>query len=414
MSTNTTIETVLNSIENLSLPVEKQEFTKVPGGYEVSYKGSKWFTGTKPNHDFIPPKDFRFPGNTTAVPINPKGPTEMPQTLTADYTDYRFKHFLAHTTLTKEHPLEEYDHIDCAFRADPEKKALFAAISSKKDLTPSIGTEVHGVQLSLLSDTQKDELALWAAERGVLVFRDQDFVYQSPEFLKEYGSHFGRLHVHSFGSHVKEHPEILSNLRDSNNTVFDNYSAGMLTTTRWHSDMTYEKNPMGTTFLCALEVPETGGDTLYLNSMDAYDKLSDPMKAFLEGLDALHSGQRQAVHGIKTSVYRRDLVDTVHPIIRKHPVTGRKALWFPPEYITGIVGLKNEESNAITAMLYSHLQSSLDFHTRVKWEKDTVVVYDNRMVMHSVVLDYPLGVNEKRHHIRITPQAEKPIPARSG
>lgn len=91
------------------------------------------------------------------------------------------------------------------------------------------------------------------------------------------------------------------------------------------------RNPMGTTFLCALEVPETGGDTLYLNSMDAYDKLSDPMKTFLEGLDALHSGQRQAVHGVKTGVYRRDLVDTVHPIVRKHPVTGRKALWFPPE-----------------------------------------------------------------------------------
>lgn len=195
--------------------------------------------------------------------------------------------------------------------------------------------------------------------------------------------------------------------------------------------MTYEKNPMGTTFLAVLEAPETGGDTLYLNSMEAYDKLSDPMKKFLEGLDALHSGQCQAVHGKKSSPYRRELVDTVHPIVRKHPVTGHKALWFPPEYISGIVGLKNEESDAITDMLYRHLQTGLDFHTRVKWEKGTVVVYDNRMVyvvqaattlvqfeltisrMHSVVLDYPLGENEKRHHIRITPQAERPIPARS-
>lgn len=108
-------------------------------------------------------------------------------------------------------------------------------------MTPSIGTEVRGVQLSSLSSQQKDELALWAAERGVLVFRDQDFVDQSPEFLKEYGSHFGRLHVHSFGSHMKGHPEILSNLRDNDKTVFDHYGAGYLTTTRWHSDMTYEK-----------------------------------------------------------------------------------------------------------------------------------------------------------------------------
>ena len=108
------------------------------------------------------------------------------------------------------------------------------------DMTPCIGTEVKGLQLSSLTGSQKDELSLWAAERGVLVFRDQDFVYQSPEFLKQYGSHFGRLHVHSFGSHAKEHPEILSNLRDNDKTAFDHYSAGMLTTTRWHSDMTYE------------------------------------------------------------------------------------------------------------------------------------------------------------------------------
>lgn len=91
MPTNTTTETMLSSIESLSLPAEEQEFTKVPGGYEVSYKGSKWFTGTKPNHDFIPPKDFRFPGNTTEVPINPKGPTEIPQSLTADYNDVSYR-----------------------------------------------------------------------------------------------------------------------------------------------------------------------------------------------------------------------------------------------------------------------------------------------------------------------------------
>jgi sulfonate dioxygenase len=64
-------------------------------------------------------------------------------------------------------------------------------------------------------------------------------------------------------------------------------------------------------------------------------------------------------------------------------------------------------------MLYSHLERGLEFHTRAKWEKGTVVVYDNRIVLHSVVLDYALPPNEKRHHIRITAQAEVPIPARS-
>ncbi|KAF2107702.1 hypothetical protein BDV96DRAFT_693192 [Lophiotrema nucula] len=413
MATTTVTET--KPAETISLSVEdKPKYTKVPGGWEVSYKGYTWFTGTIPNEDFVPPPDFEISSMSEQVPINPKGQTELPQKLNVDYTKYKYEHFLAHTTLTKETPYEPYDHVDCAGRADPEKKSLFAAIKEKKDMTPNIGTEVRGVQLSQLTSAQKDELSLWAAERGVLVFRDQDFVDQSPEFLKQYGSHFGRLHVHSFGSHVKGHPEILSNLRDSDKTVFDSYSAGMLTTTRWHSDMTYEANPMGTTFLAALSVPDCGGDTLYLNSMAAYDALSTPMKSFLETLSAIHSGARQSVHGKKKSPYRRDLVESIHPLIRKHPVTGRKALWFPPEYISGIVGLKREESNAITDMLYRHLQGSLDFHTRVKWEEGTVVVYDNRMVMHSVVLDYPLGEGEKRHHIRITPQAERPVPASRG
>jgi sulfonate dioxygenase len=81
---------------------------------------------------------------------------------------------------------------------------------------------------------------------------------------------------------------------------------------------------MGTTFLCAVEVPDCGGDALYLNSMDAYDKVSPQIQSLLETLSAVHSGEQQAVHGVKTSVYRRQFVETIHPIVRKHPVTGRK------------------------------------------------------------------------------------------
>jgi len=395
-------ETITKAAETIGLPVEKGE------------SKPRWHSSLKePNLNYVPPKDFKVPGNTVAVPLNPKGPTELPQTLNVDYTNYEFEDFLPYITLTEEPALEPYTHVDPGSRADPEKKSLFSVVKEKKNMTPSIGTEVKGVQLSSLNDQQKDELALWAAERGVLVFRDQDFVHQTPEWLKEYGSYFGRLHVHTFGHHIKGHPEILSNLRDTDKTVFDNYSAGQLTTTRWHSDMTYEKNPMGTTFLCALEVPEDGGDTLYLNSMDAFDKLSPTMQNILEGLSAVHSGAEQQTHGVKTSVYRRPLVETVHPIVRKHPVTGRKILWFPPEYVTQIVGLKKEENNAIKQMLFDHLGRSLDFHTRVKWEKGTVVVYDNRAVLHSVVLDYALTDGARRHHIRLTPQAEVPIPARA-
>jgi alpha-ketoglutarate-dependent taurine dioxygenase len=121
------------------------------------------------------------------------------------------------------------------------RRKLFSPPSKGKKRYHSSRNRDQGSPAELLSDNQKNELALYAAERGLLVFRDQYFVHQSPYFLKQYDTHFGRLHVHSFGYHAAGHREILSNLCDSNKAVFDHYSAGMLTTTRWHSDTTYER-----------------------------------------------------------------------------------------------------------------------------------------------------------------------------
>jgi hypothetical protein len=91
MSTTTVTETVPVTAETLTLPInDEPQYSKVPGGWEVKFKGYKWFTGTAPNLDFVPPSDFKFPGNLSAVAINPKGPTELPQELTADYIDVSF------------------------------------------------------------------------------------------------------------------------------------------------------------------------------------------------------------------------------------------------------------------------------------------------------------------------------------
>jgi len=275
-------------------------------------------------------------------------------------------------------------------------------------MTPAIGTEVWNAQLSQLTPKQKDELALYVAERGLVVFRKQDFCSKGADFMKEYGSHFGPLHVHQFGQHVKGSPELVIVFRDDEKTYLDNAVSGSLSTTRWHSDMTYELNPPATTFLCSLSTPECGGDTLYMNAMAAYDALSKPMQEFVEGLSAVHAGTPQTMMASKTNLVRRPALDTIHPVVRKHPVTGRKALWVNHAYVTKIVGLKEEESDVILKMLLDHIAKGLDFHTRVKWEEDSVVVYDNRMVQHSIVLDYPLGDGGRRHLIRVTPQGERP------
>ncbi|KAJ9131792.1 TauD-domain-containing protein [Pleurostoma richardsiae] len=359
--------------------------------------------------DWVPPADFKFPDTMVEMPLNLRGPTEVPQKTQRDYAaeNYEWTDYLPYSSVTGDLPLDAYDHIDPASRADPEKKSLFSVLGERKDVTPNIGTEVGG-QLSTLTDQQKDELALYVAERGVVIFRNQDFLRRGTGFIKEFASHFGRLHVHQFGPHVRGNSELTVLLRDSDDSHFDNNAAGKLTTTGWHSDMTYEINPPGTTFLACMTTPQSGGDTLYLNAMSAYDRLSEPMKKFLEGLTAIHEGTPQTAGARKSNIIRRPALDTVHPVIRKHPVTGRKGIFVTPTYVKKICELKQEESDAVLKMIFDHIKSGLDFHTRVKWEPGTIVLYDNRMVMHSVTLDYPLGEKVQRHMMRITPQGERP------
>ncbi|KAI9710160.1 MAG: hypothetical protein M1820_002962 [Bogoriella megaspora] len=324
---------------------------------------SKVYTSYIPNADFVPPKDFVFLSSLQEVPINPKGPTEIPEKTKRDYAkeEYKYKDFLPHVTLTSEPALSPYKQIDVASRADPEKEALFAAIPNRVDMTPNIGTEVRGVQLSQFTAKQKDELALYAAERGMVVFRNQDFVDQGIEWVKAFGTYFGRLHAHQWGPHPEGHPDLDVGYRDSDkDSYFDNQAEGALNTVTWHTDISYEVNPPCTTFLCFLNGPERGGDTLYANCMTAYDRLSPPMQQFLEGLSVVHSGTAQSLLAVKTSLPRRPTIDTVHPVVRKHPVTGRKALWVNKLHTDRIVGVKKPESDLILNFLYDHIHRGID------------------------------------------------------
>jgi sulfonate dioxygenase len=180
----------------------------------------------------------------------------------------------------------------------------------------------------------------------------------------------------------------------------------------WHSDVTYEINPPSTTFLFILDLPETeagysGGDTLFISQVEAYKRLSPQFQAFLEGLEAVHSGYEQAADArLAGGHVRREPVANVHPVIRVHPVTGEKALFVNEQFTRYIVGLKKEESDAVLRFLYDFIAKSADIQVRVKWEKGTVVVWDNRITAHSALHDF--DPTERRHAVRITPRAEKP------
>jgi len=199
-------------------------------------------------------------------------------------------------------------------------------------LTPTLGTEVKGVQLSSLSDAGKDQLARYVAERKVVAFRDQDFADLSiPDALK-FGGYFGQHHVHPTSGSPKGHPEIHLVHRAAGDTSADEYFSTRTSSVAWHTDVSYEAQPPGTTFLYILDKPETGGDTLFANTVEAYNRLSPLFQQRLHGLQAVHSAIEQANASVgKGSVKRREPVYHAHPIVRTHPVTGEKALYINPQ-----------------------------------------------------------------------------------
>lgn len=304
-------------------------------------------------------------------------------------------------------PLEPFEHYDHGKDADPTFPNLIPSSAKVEHLTPTIGTEVSGVQLSTLSAAGKDELARYVAERKVVAFRNQDFADLPIDKALEFGGYFGRHHIHPTSGSPAGHPEIHLVHRGAGDKSHETFFEKRVSSVAWHSDITYEQQPPGTTFLYILDTPEVGGDTLFADTVEAYNRLSPSFQKLLHGLKATHSGIEQVNASVKKgSIKRREPVVNVHPIVRTHPVTGEKSLFINPQFTREIVGLKKEESDAILNFLYEHIAWGADFHARVKWAEGTVVVWDNRVVQHTALVDWKSG--QRRHLARITPQAEIP------
>ncbi|KAJ7595449.1 hypothetical protein C8J56DRAFT_922338 [Mycena floridula] len=308
-------------------------------------------------------------------------------------------------------PTELFEHTDPGSRADRAKPHLLTANTAVHHLSPYIGTEVSGIQISELSKEGLDELALYAAERKLLLFRDQDFKDLTPERQIEIAGHFGPIQRHPTSGNVKGFPEFHVVYRDAEHDRFREYIGGNRANfTSWHSDVSYEKQTPGTTFFFILDQPETGGDTLFLSQVEAYNRLSPEFKKRLEGLRALHSAVPQAEHSrSRGGPVRREPVETEHPVVRQHPVTGEKALYINQGFTKHIVGYRTEESEYLLKFLFDHIAKGADFQVRATYKPGSVVVWDNRLTAHSATGDFDKDI--RRHAVRLTPQAEVPIPA---
>ncbi|CCM01507.1 uncharacterized protein FIBRA_03563 [Fibroporia radiculosa] len=272
--------------------------------------------------------------------------------------DYKYANYKPYFPDLKWEPLGEQAVTDRGLFADSDKKALFSAAAKVQHLTPAIGTEITGLDLRQLSNTQKDELALLVAERGVVFFRDQEIsIHEQLELAR----HFGPLHKHATTPVPREpgleevHVVYNDSSRRPDSTTFSKLEL-------WHSDVSYEIQPPSTTSLKVITGPPYGGDTLWSSGYALYSSFSPGFQKYLEGLSAVHSAVAQA-DGSRAAGFtvRREPIETVHPVVRVHPATGWKSVYVNPGFTRRIVGLPKAESDAVLDLLFRQISENPDF-----------------------------------------------------
>ncbi|MDT3670351.1 MAG: TauD/TfdA family dioxygenase [Aromatoleum sp.] len=249
-------------------------------------------------------------------------------------------------------------------------------------ISPALGAEVEGVDLRHeLTSRQLDEIRRASAEYLVLVFRDQAITTADH---KRFAHHFGELHRHfrAVRQAAEADPEVLS----WKTTAGSRFTAGEA----WHNDVSCEAAPISGSLLHVTRLPENGGgDTAFANMYLAYESLSDPLKQLLDGLTAVHSGQEGWTNGYGDEPDPGGkFASSEHPVVVRHPVTGRKFLFINSAFTSHIVQVTRSESDALLQLLYRHIERNLSFQVRVRWTPDALVFWDNWAVQHQAVWDY--------------------------
>jgi len=257
-------------------------------------------------------------------------------------------------------------------------------------LTPVIGAEIAGVDLSQpIAPEQLAEIRAAFNAYHVLVFRDQ---LLSRDDHKRFGRLFGPLHVHPY--HAKgalpEHaksgdappdPEIHLVKADRNSK----HVAGEV----WHTDVPCDAEPPMGSMLYITETPEIGGgDTCFLSAVRAYETLSPAMQEIAKGLTATHDGAKLYSGRYDMAQPEGGWPNAVHPVVIRHPESGKLALFVNRGFTTRINEFSREESDAFLEMLLRHLEGRVEFQCRVRWRPNTLTFWDNRVTQHQAVWDY--------------------------
>jgi len=271
-------------------------------------------------------------------------------------------------------------------------------------LGKQIGAEIHGVDVKALDDAGFATIYRAWLDANVLVIPDQHL--EIGDFLR-YSRRFGVIHPHpSKSTRHPECPEITllgTNKFRADGTLDEAiYRRGA---EGWHTDGAYDEEPFKATQLYALAVPSRGGDTLFASMYAAYDALPARLKALLEGRKGVftYGGRRKATALLNPE--DREWTPVRHPIIRTHPETGRKGLYFDPGKILSIDGFEDAEGDALIDELTARMIVP-EGEYRHRWRKGDIVIWDNRCSYHKAAGDYP--PDEDRIHWRVSIKEPQP------
>jgi taurine dioxygenase len=258
-----------------------------------------------------------------------------------------------------------------------------------------LGAEISGIDLRQpLSDAQFAAIETALVENELIIFRDQEIF---SEDLMRFGRRFGELTVHPFAPNEGAAPQLIKFRNDETNAPFG--------TDVWHSDETFRAEPPMATVLCAKEVPALGGDTMFASMSAAFEGLSARMRNFISGLEGVHDLKPfRALFGDseedRKNLQRFELQypPQLHPVVRVHPVSGRKVLFVNPQFTIAIKDMDERESRSLLDTLFQQVLTP-EYQFRLHWAPHTIAMWDNRSTQHYAIHDY---YPQRRYMERVT------------
>ncbi|MEM1194649.1 MAG: TauD/TfdA family dioxygenase [Pseudomonadota bacterium] len=267
-------------------------------------------------------------------------------------------------------------------------------------MAPECGVEISGVELATCSDAEMDAIRRAIYAHGVAVFRDQTF---SKEDHIKFGRRWGGIDINNYFPLTEDYAEIAIVKKEPDQQI--NIGGA------WHTDHSYDQIPAMGSVLVARALPPSGGDTMWAHMGAAYDALSDDLKARISGLEAFHTadhvynadgiyaktdqGASLRGQGLKTGA--------VHPVVIRHPSTGRRLLYVNRAFTIHFVGQSVEESQPLLQELFAAALTETN-QCRLQWKPGTVAIWDNRTSWHNAINDYA-GHYREMHRITLSGEA---------